>query len=1498
MRIFQQLKQYLNILFCAIALIFSIQTNSFAGQIVAPIFSKWTQYQSSYLTGSYVTTPIFDSAQANCSYLENQYMLIWPGNITVPLDLIFENISIGGNNPDIAGSNYGRCKRTSVEVLHPVIEQYIQQNSYVLGGGYCPAGYKPKMPPKKLPTDTVPQAWELWVNTPPPRVAFVKGIIQWPPLRFDDSLLYCESNTPDPLPPQLCNAPTVGNPILPATGEKIKLQTDFTDNAPHSLDFTRTYRTAWGDVTPASGMGTNWNHRFGMQLAALSDSFSKTLQMPDGSQRRFTRTATTLPWVNTDGTDQLVENTAGFLFTSAQNDDVWQFNILGKPVTLTQRNGWAYTLAYNTAGQLATVTNKFGRTLALTYNASGLLTGVAAPDGSVISYQYNSALAIIYAGYSQNSTLISSIQYLYENTAFPNALTGMVDENGVRSATYAYDAQGRAISSELAGGADKYQVSYGSSTTAGALNTSATITDPLGTARNYTYSNTAGSLAVTGANVTSNGQRPGSDAASRVQNAQGLITSETDYLGVQTTNTWDAARKLPLSTTRAAGRPEAQTTNTTWHPTLRLPVSVAESGRTTNYTYDALGNRLSQSITDTVSGQVKTTAWTYNPQGLVATETAPNGGITTYTYDTAGNPATVKNPLNQITSYQVDGAGRVTLETAPNGLVSTYAYDAKGRLLAMNRGGLISAYTYSPTGQLATSTQPNGHQVGYSYDAAQRLTGWADNRGASGSYTLDAIGNRTTESIKNSAGQVAWQTVRSINNVNRVVSETVGTTGSLVSNGMAYNANGDLVQESNGLSQSTTYTLDGLKRLAAITNAQNATAQLAYNALDSVVAASDFKGALTSYDRDATGNAKQTSSTDAGLQTAQYDALGLPTSVTDALGQATQIIRDLLGRPTSITYADDGNTATAKVTTISYDNAGYAQVITDPAATTTYVRDTLGRVTRKTQLLTSSTSSIVNYSYVPVGTAGVGQLQTQSWPDGGKLSYIYSAAGQLSSMTWATSATAASNPLISNIQWNPLGQPLTWTWDFADTSTTTALAAARSFDTAGRMTANEFASYQYDAAGRINQITQKLTKPTLTTVGAIATGSTVTPVTVSYNVTYDAVGRITAFTQAGAATTSTPVSSISFTYDANGNRQTSVQATTTVTGKGTTASPLVSSTTTTTKTYQIAPTGNKLLGFTQTMTQTGGATSTASVSYAYDANGALLTDGLRHYAYDSEGRLAAASLGWASTATADDSITKYAHNSQAQRVFKTAPLYAVTNPADTATPSVLAAFTAFFESLWSPVTGTVAAAQKSGMSYLYDEDGTLIADTLAGGASTTWGQSAKYIHLPTASGPMPVAAIYGAKHYAIQSDHLNTPRRLVQSDGQVAWQWAYSAFGDEQPTVASNRFANTALNQSFGTTAVPVVTFNLRYPGQYFDQESGLHYNYHRSYSATIGRYTQADPIDLDGGWNRFNYAESNPLEFTDPLGLATAICVADSSSGSSEGYSGGKKSLRLHLYS
>jgi len=89
--------------------------------------------------------------------------------------------------------------------------------------------------------------------------------------------------------------------------------------------------------------------------------------------------------------------------------------------------------------------------------------------------------------------------------------------------------------------------------------------------------------------------------------------------------------------------------------------------------------------------------------------------------------------------------------------------------------------------------------------------------------------------------------------------------------------------------------------------------------------------------------------------------------------------------------------------------------------------------------------------------------------------------------------------------------------------------------------------------------------------------------------------------------------------------------------------------------------------------------------------------------------------------------------------------------------------------------------------------------------------------------------------------------------------WAYSAFGDEAPTLAKNRFANLDLNPNPGTTNISSVVYNIGYPGQYRDTESGLRQNWNRYYDSRTGRYTQRDRIGLAGGWNRIPYANLNP---------------------------------------
>jgi RHS repeat-associated protein len=89
----------------------------------------------------------------------------------------------------------------------------------------------------------------------------------------------------------------------------------------------------------------------------------------------------------------------------------------------------------------------------------------------------------------------------------------------------------------------------------------------------------------------------------------------------------------------------------------------------------------------------------------------------------------------------------------------------------------------------------------------------------------------------------------------------------------------------------------------------------------------------------------------------------------------------------------------------------------------------------------------------------------------------------------------------------------------------------------------------------------------------------------------------------------------------------------------------------------------------------------------------------------------------------------------------------------------------------------------------------------------------------------------------------------------VVWKAAYTPYGsavvDEDP-------------DGDGTA----VTFNIRFPGQYFDAKTGLHYNYFRDYDPTSGRYIESDPVGLEGGVNTYAYVGNNPLTRIDPYGL------------------------------
>ena len=1189
------------------------------------------------------------------------------------------------------------------------------------------------------------------------------------------------------------------NPILPASGEKYRYELDFSDDGPAPLEFARIYRSTWGtsDTVEKGPLGKPWNHSHATTLKAWPQTgpTNVTVLTAEGFRRTFAKAATASIWTATNSDDTLAQNSDGsWTYRRTPEDAVLVFDTSGRLQASSTRNGWPTNYTYNGAGQLATISNNFGRSLNLSYNSASQLASVTSADARSVSYAYDAAGRLSAVVYPDGK----SRAFLYEDANFPQALTGLIDETGARFATFSYDTRGRAIDSSLAGLVDRYQVNYPSQNTA-------TIVDPLGTSRTYEYRIANGRFGVGTSSLPS--ALSESDAATRTLNTFGDVISATDFKGVRSTYAW--TRGVLTQKFEAEQTSGFRTTRIYLHPSFSLPEYVNEEERFTTYQYDGLGNVLSRAVQDTSSGVTRLSSWTYNSQGLVDTATAPNGAVTQYSYDTHGNAITITNALGHVQSFSYDGANRLIGYTAANGLVTTFTYDQRDRLLTRTVGGMTTSLTYKPYGAVETATLPTGLVITYTYDAAHRLTGWSNNRGESGTFTLDAIGNRTAEQIKDASGSVAWNVVRSITNHNRLGSQVRGPNEAT---SFAYDANGDLKTETNGLSQSTQYELDGLRRVETITDAANASATLYWNRFDAIKRATDFNGLTTWYNRDAWGGAISELSPDSGSSSTEYDALGLPVRVTDALGQATSIVRDALGRPTSLVFAD------GKTTTLRYDlsanSRGYVSEIIDRSGTTEYTRDAFGRITLKKQTLANGSFQQVSYAYNPNGT-----LASIGYPNGGTLSHVYDATGRLTGLNWN------GNPLVSGIVWNPLGHPTAWTWAF--TSSNPKLAASRSYDTAGRLTSTEFSSYVYDVAGRITSLTQNLWQPGDTD----PTHSNIANANFTWSVGYNSVGRITSFDASG--------NTAGFGYDANGNRSSSTR---------------VLSGQTTNRTYMVGSSSNRLTGFTQTIN---GASNT-SVTYGYNANGDLLTDGLRSYTYDAESRLAAATTG----ATDVSPTTRYAHNALGQRVFKTEPLYPPTQ-GDEADPGFMASLIAFFTKLWSPGT---TQAEQLGYAYTYDEQGTLIAEVGSGGTVSA-GQS-QYIYLPTANGPMPVAAVINGATYTIHSDHLNTPRKLSNADGQAVWQWGYSAFGEDKPTTARNRFANTETTPNPGTTNIAEVKFNLRYPGQYADDESGLFYNYFRSYDSRTGRYSQPDPIGLQGGWNRFGYVDANPLSNIDPRGL------------------------------
>jgi YD repeat-containing protein len=551
-------------------------------------------------------------------------------------------------------------------------------------------------------------------------------------------------------PNQGNSCPVSGNPISTATGNKFQTENDFVWS--RGLGFSRSYNS---DSRIEQGLGIGWRHPFMRRIVAIEQTYFAAAPAldtdPDWIAHLSTRGA------SSNISHYLVEREDGksFAFTpqgqaiasSAANP--YQLTISGTGFTV--KNGPSIE-TYNKSGLLTQITHANGQVLSLEYDRDQRLVQVKDQYEQQLSFKYESSMGLkqillnnvpqltftyekgrlIKVAYADNS----SRQYLYEDVRNPYLLTGLIDENGQRYASWTYNEQGQAISSEHAGEVDKVSLLFGGDLATGVRWTDET--DPLGSIRRYQFKQVAGQWLLSGKNQV--GGAGCSAAASDLNyDTNGNVTSRTDFNGNKTTYVYDLARNLETSHTEAAGTPLARTVSTEWHATWRLPLKVTEPGRVTSFAYDAKANLLNKAIT--ADGKTRSWSWTYADFGQVKTSTDPDGKTSSYQYDAQGHLTALTNAAQQMTQFtRYDANGNPLEILSPDGIKSILTYDARNRLISRQVGAALSGFEYWPTGLLKQATLPSGLVINYLYDAAHRLSEITDNQGHREVYTLNKAG--------------------------------------------------------------------------------------------------------------------------------------------------------------------------------------------------------------------------------------------------------------------------------------------------------------------------------------------------------------------------------------------------------------------------------------------------------------------------------------------------------------------------------------------------------------------------------------------------------------------------------------------------------------------------------------------------------------------------------------------------------------------------------------
>ncbi|MFH7599669.1 putative T7SS-secreted protein [Streptomyces racemochromogenes] len=839
---------------------------------------------------------------------------------------------------------------------------------------------------------------------------------------------------------------------------------------------------------------------------------------------------------------------------------------------------------------------------------------------------------------------------------------------------------------------------------------------------------------------------------------------------------------------------------------------------------------------------------------ITALSLADGTEVLRYGY-TDGHLTSVTNSSGRPLRFGYDELGRITSWTDTNDRHFDYVYDERHRCVAQSGTnghlnirfaygdgvtaltdslGHTTRYLINDRAQVTAEIDPTGGTTRSAYDAYNRLLTRTDPLGHTTRFTYDEDG-RLTHVIRPD-GRETWAEYDALGlpvRVTRPDGRTVTTT---------YDAVGNRTSVTAPDGTTTRFGYDGRNHLSSVTDALGHTTTVVCDRAGRIVSATDPLGATTAYER---------------------DAFGRPVALTDPLGRTTRLTWSVEGRlvhrlnpdgtEESWTYDGEGNCLThtdeiGGVTVCEYGDFDLLTARTGPDGTRhTFTHDTQLRLTG----VTNPQGLTWHYTYDPAG-----RLVSETDFDDRTLTYAYDAAGRLTART------------------NALGETTTYTHN--------ALGQPVRKDAAGLVT-----TYAYDAFDALATATSP--ESTATWLRDAATGrlltETVNGRTVAYG--YDPLGRRT--------TRTTPSGSTShWTYDAAGHRTSLTTAGRTLTFERDAAGQEL--------TRALGPS----LSLTHEYDVTGRRTAQSVIGedgrtlqrrgYSYRADGYLtgIDDSVtgprtftldaaarvtaveaanwsERYAYDEAGNQTSASWptqhpgadargarAYTGTRITHAGAVRYEHDALGRVTLRQKTR--LSHKPDTwryewNTEDRLTAVTTPDGTRWrytyDPL-GRRTSKQRLSESgeiakeTLFSWDDATLCEETTGRVTLTWTHQG--LHPVTQTERIDQAEV-DDRFFAIVTDLIGTPTHLLAEDGTTAWHTRTTLWG----TTTWNRTA---------AAYTP-----LRFPGQYYDPESGLHQNVFRAYDPETARYLTSDPLGLKPDPNPATYIH-NPHTWSDPLGL------------------------------